>query len=103
MKELIERSYKAIIERGLIKDDTHIYEFMDKIEEEFYETKEACDKLYTFNTIGDKSKYIGELIDLATVCFMQVKHLGYDPIKEFEKVVIKNEKRAEKTFGCRKK
>ena len=38
--------------------------------------------------------YMEEITDIATVCFMQVKHLGYDPIKEFEKIVLKNEKRA---------
>lgn len=35
-----------------------------------------------------------ELTDLATVCIMQCKHLGYDFIEEFEKVLKKNQERA---------
>jgi predicted RNA-binding protein with EMAP domain len=84
INELIERSYSAIRKRGLITDDTIESEFFLKMKEELSEIAGA---------FGDEKHYIEECIDLATVCFMQIKHLGYDPIKEFEKVVIKNENR----------
>jgi len=94
MKDLIKRSYEAIKQRGLIKEDTHEYEFFDKIEEEFHEVDDAVNLYCSFMTKSDKDRYIEELTDLATVCIMQIHHLGYDFEKEFEKVVLKNEKRA---------
>ena len=88
MKELIERSYKAIQERGLITDKTTNSEFIDKCYEELSECCQA--------NLFYKEHYIEELTDLATVCIMNIRHLGYDFETEFEKVVIKNEKRAKK-------
>lgn len=40
-----------------------------------------------------EERYSDEVTDLATVCINQLVHLGRDPIKEFEKVVLKNEGR----------
>ena len=90
MEQLINRSYEAIKKRGLIKDNTCKKDFIDKMHEELWEIQ-----LSFMDSFGKNKEqhYIEECIDLATVCFMQVLHLGYDPIKEFEKVVIKNEKR----------
>jgi hypothetical protein len=99
MKELIKRSYQAEIKRGNIKKDTHIYSFFAKLEEEFDEAEEACDLFYTFNTIEDKQHYIEELMDIANVCINQVTHLGHDPIHEYEKIILKNEKRANDKQG----
>jgi len=93
MKELINRSYQAIIKRGLIKKETHIFHFLQKIDEEFKEVEDSCNEYYASGTKKCKEHYIEELTDLATVCFMQIKNLGYDPIEEFEKVVQKNENR----------
>ena len=84
MEHLINRSYEAIKGRGLIKHDTLEVEFFLKMKEELKEISSA---------FGDEQHYIEECIDLATVCFMQIVHLGYNPIIEFEKVVLKNEKR----------
>lgn len=84
MKDLIERSYEAIKARGLIINETPKYEFLRKIDEEHREVHLSI----------TQDEYIEELIDLATVCFMQIRHLNCDVIKEFEKVVIKNEQRA---------
>ena len=84
MRNLIERSYKAIQNRGLIKIDTNRIEFLEKLEEEIKE----C--WYVMN-IDDK--YIHELTDVVTVIIMQIYHLGYDFVKEFEKVIVKNENR----------
>lgn len=92
--QLIERSYQAIKDRGLIKPETKKQDFVLKMHEELDEIKTEIFYYDGFDSAIEK--YIEECIDLATVCFMQVKHLGYDPINEFEKVVIKNEKRANK-------
>lgn len=86
MKELIERSYQAIKKRGKINETTTEAEFLAKIKEEWNEAK--------FEWIhSNKESYIEEITDIATACFMQIKHLGFDPVEEFEKVVIKNETR----------
>lgn len=85
MKKLIDRSYAAIVKRGLITNETKKIDFLCKIEEEFHEVESEC--------FTNEKRYIEELTDLATVCFMQIKNLGYDPVKEFEKVVVKNETR----------
>lgn len=82
--KLIERSYKAIQDRGLIKRDTNRIEFLEKLEEEIKE----C-----WHSMNIDDDYIQELIDVATVIIMQIHHLGYDFVKEFEKVIIKNENR----------
>ena len=86
MEELIKRSYKAIQDRGLINSKTKSYEFKRKLKEELIEVENA----YKYET---EQRYIEELTDLATVCIMQIHHLGYDFEKEFEKVVLKNESR----------
>ena len=85
-EQLINRSYQAIKERGLIKDDTSAEEFIDKCYEEMDEVSKAV-------YVNDAC-YVEELTDLATVCIMQIHHMGYNFIDEFEKVVVKNEKRA---------
>lgn len=87
MKDLITRSYNAIRKRGLITDETKNSEFIEKIMEELEEVHEAT-------IIGTQENYIEELTDLATVCIMNIHHLGYDFEAEFEKVLQKNEQRA---------
>ena len=87
MEQLINRSYKAIQDRGLINEDTNHMDFFDKINEEHLEFVESyhCES---------KEKEIAELLDFITAGIMYLHYLGQDFIKEFEKVVIKNEKRA---------
>lgn len=89
MKQLIERSYNAIRKRGLIKSNTKKYEFIRKLKEELLEVEDAYNH-------EKEQRYIEELTDLATVCIMQIHHLGYGFENEFEKVVIKNESRIKK-------
>lgn len=83
--KLIERSYLAIKKRGLITDKTIESEFFIKAKEEL---KEVCEAF-----LIDEKHYIEEWVDLATVAIMQIHHLGYNFIEEFEKVIIKNETR----------
>jgi NTP pyrophosphatase (non-canonical NTP hydrolase) len=88
MKKLLDRSYQACLDRGVINSLTTRLDFIKKINEECDEVKEAYYKALP------QSKYVEELTDLATVCIMQIHHLGGDFEEEFEKGVLKNEKRA---------
>lgn len=83
MKDLIERSYQSIVNRGLISKETTRSDFNLKMREELLEL--SCAEC--------EDDYIEEVTDLMTVCINQLVHIGRDPIKEFEKVVLKNESR----------
>jgi NTP pyrophosphatase (non-canonical NTP hydrolase) len=85
-EQLLNRSYKAIQERGLINQNTTLDDFFDKIDEERDEVIKASDE-------SDK-RLKEELNDLSTVCQMCIMWLNGNPIKEFEKGVEKNEQRA---------
>ena len=85
-QDLIDRSYQAIRKRGLIDSDTNILDFINKIHEESLEIVGAYHDEPFENTIK-------EVTDLMTVCIMALHHHGFDPVAEFEKVVIKNETR----------
>lgn len=85
MKDLIKRSYKSIVARGMINPCTTKSKFIAKMEEELREVNMALHE--------SEERYSDEVTDLATVCINQLVHLGRDPIKEFEKVVLKNEGR----------
>jgi NTP pyrophosphatase (non-canonical NTP hydrolase) len=85
MKDLTERSYLAIKARGLITPKTTKIEFLEKMREELNES---------YQEILHDGDYIEEVTDLATVCIMQLRHLGCDFETEFLKVVEKNEARA---------
>ncbi|MFX1295598.1 MAG: hypothetical protein ACFFD2_12205 [Promethearchaeota archaeon] len=89
MKELIKRSLEAIKKRGLIDKNTTDIDFYEKMYEELIEFNEE-------RILGNIENMIEECIDLITVGIMFIEIMGYDFIEEFEKVVIKNEKRAEK-------
>ena len=91
MKTLIERSYEAIVNRGLITPNTKREDFIKKAKEELVEVENEYLSL-RFGE-GSKQRYIEEMTDLATVCIMQIHDLGHNFIDEFEKVVIKNETR----------
>jgi len=86
MKDLIERSYKAIRKRGLITSDTDFPDFIDKMDEELEEIKMDYSE-------GNFNKAIAETVDLMNVCICALVHHGYDPVKEFEKCVIHQEER----------
>jgi hypothetical protein len=91
--KLIQRSYEAIKARGLINENTLIIDFTDKMQEELKEIKELLDQKGTLKFKNIK-KFAEEVNDLRTVCVMCLNHYGFNPIDEFEKGVIKNEKRA---------
>ena len=87
MKELINRSYQAIRKRGKITPDTDFPDFIEKMEEELREIKEAYERRFNFPNA------IKETIDLMATCSNAVTHFGYDTEKEFEKCVLHQETR----------
>jgi hypothetical protein len=87
MKDLINRSYQSIRNRGLITSDTDFPDFIEKMEEELMEIKKAYERQFNFPNA------IRETIDLMNVCSNAVHHFGYDVEKEFVKCIIHNETR----------
>jgi NTP pyrophosphatase (non-canonical NTP hydrolase) len=88
-KDIIDAYCRIRTIDNTIPDD--VLDFMkdasiEKMEEELREVKEAYDLI-------DPDKLAEEITDLMTVCVMCLKHFNRDPIEEFEKVCIKNEKR----------
>jgi len=71
MQNLFNRGYTATVKRGCITNKTKPIDFINKLKEEI--------------------KEVGDLIETAKNYLM---YLCEDPIKIIEKVVIKNEKRA---------
>jgi NTP pyrophosphatase (non-canonical NTP hydrolase) len=86
MTDLINRCYTATRKRGKITPDTDFPDFIEKMEEELQEIKQAYES-------GDFEHAIHETGDLFATCSNALTHHGYDVEKEFEKVVIKNEGR----------
>lgn len=93
MEQLIERSYKAIKDRGLITDKTMIKDFVCKIIEEDAEFMHETIQI-THGIQALSPNQLSELIDSITVRIMLLRHLGYNFIEAFETIVIKNESRA---------
>jgi len=87
LKQLIERNYQSIKDRGLITDKTTLEEQYTSVVCEMYEMNDA--------PLGSDHE-AEEMADIVAAIFNYFKLSGRDPIKEFEKVVIKNEKRAAK-------
>ena len=84
MEQLINRNNQAIIKRGLITKDTTLDDYFDKLDEEVKEAKEA----YNDDNLAE------ELSDIKSVCDNILLAMKRNPIIEYEKVVLKNEKRA---------
>ena len=87
MKDLIDRSYKAIRKRGLITTSTTNQDFVDKMEEELCEIQ-----AYTHDHRNEHLFY-AEVVDLMNVCINALHHNNYDVIAEFKKCVIHQETR----------
>ena len=88
---VFKQNYEAVIKRGLIKPETTDRDFCRKADEELREVHQA---LYSLET--DKENNLDEEItDLMNACSNWLIHRGKDPTEELEKVLIKNQKRAE--------
>jgi len=81
--KLIQRSYAATKKRGLIDENTDIFDFEDKIYEEYLEIVET-------KTLDDMAR---EVVDLIAVCMNFLTNYGFDVEKEFEKCVLHQETR----------
>ena len=98
MKDLIERSYEAIKDRGLINKDTLIIDFVNKLKEEVSEIEELCDKNGLVRFV-DMEKFLNEWSDAMSVCFNFFTHYSVDIENIFKSNVEKNETRAKKTLS----
>lgn len=87
MQDLINRSYQAIVERGLITPETTWEDFNEKIKEEFQEMQVEYED-------GNFEAYVHESLDLVATIFNFIKNNGWNPINGFEDIVLKNEERA---------
>ena len=88
--DLLNRHYKAIKARGLITTETDILDFQTKLHEEVKEFDKEVKK-YMFNEGNNLAQ---ESIDVISVLFNMLKHLGFDVHFEHEKNVITQEIRA---------
>jgi len=82
LKEIQQRNYNATVRRGLISDNTTIYEFFKKLEEEKNE--------FFFAESADEPE---ELADVIIVCLCYAKHYNIDIQKALEEKTLYNEKR----------
>lgn len=85
MNSIIEQNYSSIIKRGLITNDTTMYDFIDKIFEEAYELQDFADK--------NQSVDPEEIADIILVCLNMARHYNIDIEKELVKKIIKNQNR----------
>lgn len=79
MKELIESNYQSIIKRGLIKPETSMQDFVNKLDEEVAEFKEFYEA--------------EELADIILVCLNLARHFNIDIEKELLKKIEINKNR----------
>lgn len=85
MKDLIEDSYSAIVNRGIINEQTSVQDFLDKLDEEASELKEYY---HTFNALDAQ-----EIADVIIVCLNMSKHYGIDIEGEVIKKIQINKNR----------
>lgn len=90
MEKLFKRHYQAIIKRGLITEETELYEFSNKINEEKGELSTELLKL----SKGKPNNYEQEAIDLICVTMNLLIHRGVDIEVELLKNILVQEKRA---------
>jgi hypothetical protein len=79
MLKLFKEHYQAIVKRGLITDRTHVFEFIEKHDEETKEMKEAYSK---YSNTGNLDKFFHEIID--TICTLTNMLLHFDIDVEIE-------------------
>jgi len=89
MTDLLNRNYKAVVNRGCITPATTLLDFLEKIEEEFNEIMNA-------HKIGDtepNAHVIEELGDVINVCNNLLINYGHDPDNALRAIARKNENR----------
>ena len=97
MKDLIESNYKSIVDRGYIKPSTTYIEFIDKLDEEVKEFKDALNWWTRKDSLGFKPMHISvceEVADVIMVCLNFAKHYNIDIEQEIKSKIKINEQRA---------
>jgi hypothetical protein len=90
IKEIAKRNYDANVRRGQISDDSAIFDFIAKIDEEKRELIYSIGNKYS---AGKPPFDPQELADIALVFFSMAEHYGIDLVKEMELKMLKNEER----------
>lgn len=85
--------YEAIRARGLISYDTNIHDFMDKLNEEYYEVRSEYAQMNLEENTIPTSEMIQESIDLVMVVVNMFQHYGIDFKKELNKNISIQENR----------
>jgi phosphoribosyl-ATP pyrophosphohydrolase len=85
--ELFERNYKAVVNRGLIKNNTTDFKFYSKLKEE---SKEVFAEMVNQNDQGINE----EVADCLVVCANWLIFRGVNIDEMLIKIAEKNEKRA---------
>lgn len=86
MNKLEKQHYEAIKERGLITEETTIYDFLKKVREEYNELNREL-YLDAFETYGLREETIQECVDLVQVIKNMLHHNGVDYNKALKKNV----------------
>ena len=88
MNTIIQRNYKSIQNRGLIKKNTSHVDFMHKLQEEVQEVKNEL-------TSGqvNRVKLFFELADVILVCLNWIWHYKENPEKYIKEKIVINENR----------
>jgi NTP pyrophosphatase (non-canonical NTP hydrolase) len=88
MKKIIEDNYNSIVERGLITPSTTVADFIDKLDEEISELKDAC-------LDGYWEDICEELADVILTALNFAEHFDIDIKTELNNKIQKNYERAE--------
>lgn len=88
MKNLIKRHHVATWERGRITPKTNIDDFIDKLNEEFYEFQHEY-----FTETELTKEMIHEAVDICAVIINMLKHYNIDFVEEYRKNVEYQESR----------
>jgi uncharacterized protein YabN with tetrapyrrole methylase and pyrophosphatase domain len=87
MKDLIEESYLAIANRGIINGHTSVEDFLDKLDEEVLELKEYYSN---FRRIDNQ-----EIADVIIVSLNMARHFGIDIERELRIKIQINKNRTD--------
>lgn len=92
MQQFIDH-YEAIKKRGLITPESTVHDFMDKLEEEFYELRNEYAELCLKDRNIPTTEMVSESVDLIMVLINMFQHFGYDFMQELKSTTLKNQKR----------
>ena len=93
MKDLIKRHHVATWERGMIRPETNLNDFMQKLTEEYHELYNEFAFIDDERLIPD-GDFAQEAMDMVAVIFNMLIHYGFDIREEFRHNVEHQESRA---------